>query len=259
MADLTLELLPNKKVYFASDFHLGLSSISKEDEIQREKKIIRWLDLIQKDAQAIFLVGDIFDFWHEYSQAVPKGFIRFLGKIASLQDHGISVYFFTGNHDLWMYDYFQEELGVKVYTKSIKLKINQTTLLVGHGDGLGPGDRFYKVLKLIFTNKIAQWLFKWVHPDIGIRLAKSWSKSSRLKNSDGEDKFLGDKEYLIQHCKKVENETHHDFYIFGHRHLPLEIDINSTSKYYNLGEWVNQFTYGAFAEGQFSLNTFEKK
>ncbi len=237
---------------------MGLTSISKKEDMEREKKIIRWLESIERDAQAVFLVGDIFDFWYEYSQAIPKGFVRFLGKIASMQDHGIPIYFFTGNHDLWMFNYFQDELGVKVYKKSIRVLINKTSFLVGHGDGLGPGDHFYKILKIIFTNKVLQWLFKWVHPDIGIGLAKSWSKSSRLKSEAANGQFMGEKEYLVQHCKEVEAKSHHDIYIFGHRHLPLDIDINGTSRYYNLGEWVNQFTYGIFDGSQFSIDTFEE-
>ena len=162
MADLTIELKKNKKIYFASDFHLGLSAFSRQQEIDREKKIIRWLNSIENNAQAIFLVGDIFDFWYEYKHAVPKGFVRFMGKIASLVDNGVPVYFFTGNHDLWMFRYLQQELGVEVYEKPIELHVSDSNLLIGHGDGLGPGDIYYKILKKIFTNKFTQWIFKWI-------------------------------------------------------------------------------------------------
>lgn len=259
MSDLVIKLDKNKNIYFASDFHLGLTTFSKGQEILREKKIIKWLDSIESKATAIFLVGDIFDFWFEYKYVVPKGFIRFLGKISNLNDQGIPVYFFTGNHDLWMFDYFQEELGIKVFKKPIELIINDKSFFVGHGDGLGPGDNLYKILNNIFTNKITQWAFKWIHPDMGIGLAKRWSISSRNKKSGDEDVFLGDKEYLVQYCKKQEAEHHRDYYIFGHRHLPLEVDINEKSKYYNLGEWVNQFTFGEFDGNKFKLKTYQSK
>lgn len=259
MADLNIELKNSKKIYFASDFHLGLSAFSRQHEIDREKKIIRWLDSIEMNAQAIFLVGDIFDFWFEYSHAIPKGFARFMGKIANLVDKGIPVYFFTGNHDLWMFGYLQQELGIVIYQNPIELEINKSTFLLGHGDGLGPGDTFYKIIKKIFTSKVSQWIFKWIHPDIGIRLASRWSKSSRHKNGESDEEFLGEKEFLIQYCKKKEDEKHHDFYVFGHRHMPLDVEIGSKSKYYNLGEWINNFTFGEYDGEAFKLKTFEDK
>lgn len=258
MADLTIELKTNKKIYFASDFHLGLSSIPRAQEIQRESKIIRWLESIENDAQAIFLVGDIFEFWFEYRHAVPKGYVRFLGKIATMIDHGIPIYFFTGNHDLWMFNYLQEELGVDVFKKPIELQINTSSFLLGHGDGLGPGDTFYKILKKIFTNRFSQWLFKWLHPDIGIGLARSWSKSSRISKKGLDETFLGEKEFLIQYCKSKESKNHRDYYVFGHRHMPLEIDIGDNSKYFNLGEWVNNFTFGEFEGKAFKLKKYKE-
>lgn len=257
MADLTIELHKNKNIYFASDFHLGLSSVSRDLEIEREKKIIRWLDSIKKDAEAIFLVGDIFDFWYEYNHAIPKGYVRFLGKIASLKDAGIPIYFFTGNHDLWMFHYFQQEIGIEVFKNPVELLVGENKFLIGHGDGLGPGDIFYKILKTIFSNSVTQWLFKWLHPDIGIGLAKTWSNSSRIKKKGLDEKFLGEKEFLIQYCKRKEVEKHRDFYIFGHRHMPLMVDISDNCTYINLGEWVNDFTYGIYNGRTFELAAFE--
>ncbi len=259
MADLVIELNKNKKVYFASDFHLGLSAFTRQEEIEREKKVVRWLSSIEKDAQAIFLVGDIYDFWFEYNHVVPKGYVRFLGKIANLIDNGIPVHFFTGNHDLWMFEYLPRELGVEVYKKPIELQINECSFLVGHGDGLGPGDTFYKILKKIFTNSIPQWLFKWIHPDIGMGLARKWSASSRIRKIGSDKEFLGEKEFLIQYCKNKEVEKHRDFYIFGHRHFPVGVEINDKSKYFNLGEWVYKFSFGEFDGETFKLNTFEDK
>jgi UDP-2,3-diacylglucosamine hydrolase len=256
MADLKIELLPNKKVYFGSDFHLGLPSSSLAKELEREKLIIGWLDTIEPNAQAIFLVGDIFDFWFEYKYAIPKGFVRFMGKIAAMVDNGIEIYFFTGNHDLWMFEYLQTELGIQIFDKPIVLDIGNKSIYVGHGDGLGPGDRLFKLLKLVFTNNFAKWLFRWIHPDIGIGLARRWSKSSRIVKEENDEGFRGEDENLIQFCRAQELLQHHDYYVFGHRHLPLEIDINATTKYFNLGEWVRSYTFGVFEGDVFHLKKY---
>lgn len=249
--------LKGKKLYFASDFHLGAPNAS-ESKI-REKRIIRWLDSIADDAAAIFLVGDIFDFWFEYRQVVPKGFIPFISKISQLRDRGIPILFFTGNHDLWMKDYFMKELGIPVYHHPIEITVSGKKILVGHGDGLGPGDQFYKLLKKVFTNPFAKWLFRWIHPDLGIKLAKSWSGHSRISNLEkNENHFLGEDEWLWQYCKEVELRFHHDYYIFGHRHLPLQLEVASNSTYFNLGEWVTQNTYLEFDGTNPILMTFEK-
>lgn len=256
---LSLNIDSSKKVYFASDFHLGLAINTHEQERLREFTIIRWLDMVSADAAAVFLVGDIFDFWFEYKRSIPKGFVRFQGKVAELVDRGIPVYFFTGNHDLWMFDYFEEELGVKIYRKPIDILINNHRFLIGHGDGLGPGDSLYKLLKRFFTNKPAQWAFRWLHPDIGIALAKSWSGSSRLSKSEADEQFLGEKEFLLQYCREKEKEQHRDFYVFGHRHLPLDISIAESSTYINLGEWFRAYTYGVYDNAGFKLLSYKEK
>jgi len=253
---MKIVLKENQKIFFASDFHLGAPDMASSKK--REDKIIRWLDTIKDEAAAIFLVGDIFDFWFEYDKVIPKGFIRFLGKIANLRDKGIPIVFFTGNHDLWMNDYFTEELDIPVYPHPLQVEINKKSFLIGHGDGLGPGDKKYKILKSIFTNKTCQWLFKWVHPDIGIRIAQTWSGNSRITNQKKqEDFFKGEDEWLWQYCKKVEQQMHFDFYVFGHRHLPLELPVGNNSKYINLGEWVSQYTYGVFDGSSFELKNFK--
>ena len=247
--------LSGKKLYFASDFHLGAPN--EEESKKREHKIIRWLDSIADDAAALFLVGDIFDFWFEYKHVVPKGYIHFIAKITQLRDQGIPIYFFTGNHDLWMKDYFTKELGIPVFTDPIKITANGKLLYIGHGDGLGPGDRSYKFLKKVFTNPIAKWLFRWLHPDIGIRIATAWSGHSRISNAEKEENyFLGDGEWLWAYCKELEAKQHHDFYIFGHRHLPLELEVGDNSTYINLGEWVSQFTYLEFDGENAKLQKF---
>lgn len=247
--------LTSKKIYFASDFHLGTPD--QQSSRRREDKIIRWLNSIQHDAEAIFLVGDIFDFWFEYKHVVPKGFVRFLGKIAELRDSGIRIYLFTGNHDMWMFDYFEKELDIPVFRKPIEVTVNDQVLLIGHGDGLGPGDRFYKFLKLVFANPFLQWLFSWLHPNFGMAIAQAWSKNSRIANTKKADPFKEEREWLWQHCKSIENVSHHDLYIFGHRHLPIDKAVNESSRYINLGEWVSQYTYLEVTADKADLRVFD--
>ncbi|RAU83755.1 UDP-2,3-diacylglucosamine diphosphatase [Pontibacter arcticus] len=249
------ELQPGKKVYFASDFHLGVPDAATSRA--REQKIVRWLEMAQQDAAAVFLVGDIFDFWFEYKHAIPKGFIRLQGKLAELTDAGIPVMFFTGNHDMWMFDYFTEELNIPIYRKPISTSINGHTFYIGHGDGLGPGDHTYKLLKKVFDNKVCQWLFARLHPNFGIGMANMWSRKSRISNVKKDEQFLGDDEWLVHYSKEVEAKQHHDFYVFGHRHLPLDLPIGDKSRYVNLGEWVNFCTYAVYDGKTLNLETFE--
>lgn len=248
------ELPSDKKLYFASDFHLGIPNEEKSRE--REQRIIKWLEHISKDASAIFLVGDIFDFWFEYKNTVPKGYIRFLGKLAELRDQGIAIEMFTGNHDLWMADYFPSQLDINIHRNPVCVEVNNKRLYVGHGDGLGPGDTAFKIIKKIFTNPICKWLFQWIHPNIGVSLANHWSRKSRLANGIQDDEFKGENERLWKYCQVIEEHSHYDYYIFGHRHLQLELPVSDNSTYYNLGEWVNQSTYLEFDGNKAQLKTF---
>lgn len=252
-----MRLNPNsgQKIYFASDFHLGIPSPEKSRE--RELRVIRWLDKCQKDAHSIFLVGDLFDFWFEYKTTIPKGFSRFQGKLAQMADAGIELHIFTGNHDLWMFGYFEKEFGAKVYTEPIELQINNTSVYVGHGDGLGPGDQGYKFLKKVFTNSFFQWCFHWLHPNVGMGLANFWSGKSRAQANNTEQRFLGEDEWLWAYTKELEAQQHRDYYIFGHRHLPLDLQVADNSKYINLGEWLNFNTYAIYENGKIDLKTFE--
>jgi UDP-2,3-diacylglucosamine hydrolase len=250
-----IEIPSGKKIFFASDFHLGVPDHAKS--LEREKKIVTWLDSIKHEAHTIFLLGDIFDFWFEYTHAVPKGYIRLLGKLAQLRDDGVEIIFFTGNHDMWMFDYFEKELGISVYREPQILHTGKHKMLIGHGDGLGPGDRTYKMLKRIFNSRVCQWLFSWIHPNIGIGIANHWSRSSRISNTKKEEKFQGeDGEFLLLYCKEREAREHHDFYIFGHRHLPLDIRVGDSSRYINLGEWVNFSTYAVYDGENLALKEF---
>ena len=255
--EISIQLEANQKLYFASDFHLGTPT--KEASRERELKIIRWLDVVKKDAAAIFLVGDLFDFWHEYKTVIPKGFIRFQGKLAELADAGIPLYIFTGNHDMWMFGYYTDELGIPLFRTPQKVLVGNKKILVGHGDGLGPGDRMYKFLKKVFENKLCQWAFRQIHPDAGIRIANMWSSKSRLySSSDETSKFLGEGEWLWSYANEVEQKEHHDCYIFGHRHLPIDVAVGENSRYINLGEWINYSTYATFDGKEFVLEKFEE-
>ena len=253
-----INLTIGKKIYFASDFHFGAPNqlVSKK----REETVCAWLDSIKNDAQTIFLAGDLFDFWFEYKYVVPKGFLRFLGKIIELQTKGVEFIFFTGNHDLWMFDYFEKELGIKIYRQPTHFQINKKEFLIGHGDGLGPGDEGYKFLKKIFTSSVCQFLFRWLHPDVGMWFGNTWSMGRKTNERLIEaSKFVSkEKEWLYQYASEIELTNHHDYYIFGHRHLALDIEINAQSRYINLGEWFisGKYTFAEFDGNQLNLREF---
>ena len=209
-----------KKIYFASDNHLGAPTAQASRP--REQKFVAWLDSIKHDAAVIFLLGDLFDFWFEYKTVVPKGFTRTLGKLAELSDSGIQIHYFVGNHDLWMHGYFEDELNIPVYHKPKEFTFNSSSFFIGHGDGLGPGDKGYKRMKKVFTNPFSKWLFRWLHPDIGVKLAQYLSVKNKLISGDDDIKFLGEEnEWLVLYSKKKLEEKHRDYFVFGHRHLPL--------------------------------------
>lgn len=247
-----------KKIYFASDFHLGVPPGLSSKE--REKMILDWLDFINEDVHELYLVGDLFDFWFEYKHAIPKGFVRFQGKIAALTDRGVPVYFFTGNHDMWMFDYFEKELGVQIFREPIERTYNDKLFFIGHGDGLGPGDRGYKFIKKVFAARWSQWLFARLHPNFGIGLANFFSRKSRAATGDDDSKFLGkENEWLYAFCLEQEKEKARDYYIFGHRHLPLNLELNNRARYINLGEWINYMTYLEFDGEQAILKSWKTK
>ena len=240
-----MELAPGKKIYFLSDFHLGApNAISSR---KRENQIVQFLKNAQKDAAAIFIVGDIFDFWFEYKTVVPKGFIRLLGCLAEISDSGIPLHIFTGNHDLWMHDYLTTELNANVYFEPRLFTIGKKQFYIGHGDGIGPGDYGYKRLKKVFTNPLCKWLFRWLHPDAGIQLANYFSAKSRAKTGTADEIFLGeDKEWLIIYTKQMAEKMDVDYFIFGHRHFAIDYVINEKTRYINLGDWIKLYTYGVF-------------
>jgi len=253
-----IELPPlstGKKIYFASDFHLGAPNFQASQK--REKRIVAWLNGIKPTAQALFLVGDIFDFWFEYKHTIPKGNTRLLGKLAEFVDEGIPVHLFCGNHDMWMFGYLEQEIGVQVHKDDFQFSQNGKQFFVAHGDGLGPGDFKYKRLKKVFRHPLCQWLFARLHPNFGVGLAQWSSRSSRKANADEDSLYKGtENEYLYQYVQRKSKQISANFFIFGHRHLPLRYNINQAI-YLNLGEWINYETFAQFDGEKLQLLSFK--
>ncbi len=245
--------MKKEKIYFASDFHLGSPKL--EESHKREKRIIKWLTEINTDAKAIYLVGDIFDFWFEYKKVVPKGFVRILGKIAELTDNGTQIHLFLGNHDLWMNDYLEKEVGIIIHHKPKIIEEQGKKIFIGHGDGLGKGDYLYKFIKKIFTSKICQWAFARLHPNFAFSIAHLWSNHSRQNhNSSLEYKK---KETLFLYCKEKQKIKPIDYYILGHNHHPLELRIDDIATYINLGDWITHNTYALLEKGKIKLKKYK--
>ncbi len=232
------------KIYFASDFHLG--AYPRSETRHRELRIVNWLNFIKADAAELYLMGDIFDFWFEYATVVPKGYIRFLGKLAELADLGVKIVLFKGNHDMWMFGYLKNELGATIVDNELVIERNGKIFYLHHGDGLGPGDKKYKLLKKVFRSRLCQWLFARLHPNLGIGIAQRWSAHSRIASGEQENFHGEDHEWLVMYAKEILQKQRYDYFIFGHRHLPLDIALPDDSQYINLGEWINHNTYAVF-------------
>ncbi len=240
-----MQAAAGKNIYFLSDFHLGAPNHA--DSLLREKKIVGFLESIRHSAAAIFIVGDMFDFWFEYKDVTPKGYVRLLGKLAEITDCGIPVHFFAGNHDMWMNDYFEKELNIPVYYEPKTFEFNSKKFFIAHGDGLGPQDYGYKLLKKVFRNRISQSMFGFLHPYIGMGLANYFSSRSRKKTGSSDEVFLGEEnEWLIIFSRQILAKEHFDYFIFGHRHLPMDVKLSDHSHYINLGDWIKYFTYAEF-------------
>jgi UDP-2,3-diacylglucosamine hydrolase len=248
------------KTYFVSDAHLG--SLYLEDRLANEKKLVRWMDSIRPDCESLYLMGDMIDFWFEYKQAVPKGYARFFGKIAEFTDAGIPVHWFAGNHDIWLFDYVQTELGVIVYREETEVLIQGKKFYLAHGDGLGDPSREFRMLRKVFHSKVNQKLFSWLHPNLGMKFGLNWAKHSRKKREYNPETYLGeDKEYLIQFSKRYIAEKGADaadFFIFGHRHILLDLMLSAKSRIIILGDWFRLFTYASFDGTDFELLSFEE-
>lgn len=243
------------KIYFISDVHLGAPALDNNHE--RERMFVGWLDKIKEDASMVFLMGDIFDYWYEYKKVVPRGFTRTLGKIAEIADSGIPVHFFTGNHDIWVFDYLPRELGVQVHYHEMKTELMGKKFFIAHGDGLDPFDKGYHLLKKIFTNRFFQWAFARLHPNLGIAIAHAWSKRSRLTKGINIPFKGKEKEGLYLFAKSILEKEDVDYFIFGHRHLLLDLPLEKKSRYINLGDWITHFSYGVFDGENFELKTYK--
>jgi UDP-2,3-diacylglucosamine hydrolase len=254
-----IKLEAGKKIYFASDFHLGIPDY--KSSLDREVKLVAWLEEIRKDAAQIYIMGDLFDFWFEYKNVVPKGYARLFGKLAEITDSGLPVYFFLGNHDIWAFNYLEEEIGLVLHRKPLLRKINEKTFFLAHGDGLGPGDKGYKFLKKVFECRFNQWLFKWLHPDIGAKLGLYFSRRSRISNviKEGEEKntVLLENEMLFRFAKtEAAKNPEINYFVFGHRHIPLIENVSTNAKMIVLGDWITKFTYGVFDGNEFEISTY---
>jgi UDP-2,3-diacylglucosamine hydrolase len=253
----SIQIPDNKKIYFLSDAHLGLPP--KDKSLEREKLLTRWLDEVSEDAHSIYLLGDIFDYWFEYRKVVPRGFTRLLGKISEITDSGIPVYFFTGNHDVWVFDYLPSETGLQVFRKPLKLNINGKKFFIAHGDGLGPYDKGYNIIKWIFTNPVLQWLFTRIHPNTSTAFAHRWSKHSRLSKEAFLPYMGEEKEFQILFSKEILKTEHFNFFVYGHRHLPIDMTIGENSRFICLGDWFMNFTYAVFDGKDMELRHYLKK
>jgi UDP-2,3-diacylglucosamine hydrolase len=244
-----------KKIFFCSDHHFGINVV--ETSRKRQEIFISWIEEYQDQMDALYIVGDLFDFWFEYSTVVPKGGIRVLAALGNLVIRGVPVYYFTGNHDQWAKSYFTTELGIMMFSDPILVKHQDRNLLIGHGDGLGPGDHGYKFIKRVFRNPLARWVFQWIHPDVGIRMARFWSRRSRAQEP-GENAFLGPgQEWLIQYAEAeaIKNPSI-DYFIFGHRHLPIDWDLATGKRYINLGDWLRFYSYAVLDQGELKLHFY---
>lgn len=251
------KLSANKKIYFLSDFHLGAPDYTRS--LERERKVIRFLESARQDAEEIFILGDMFDFWYEYKRAVPRNFVRILGKLGELTDQGIRIHFFVGNHDMWMKGYFEQELSIQTYHVPQTFEYNGKRFYIAHGDGLGPGDKGYKFLKKIFRSPLCNWLFGRLHPNLGIGVANYFSRKSREKTGNTDASWLGEEnEWLVIYSKEMLTREHFDFFIYGHRHFPMDLPLTKDSRYINLGDWITHFTYAVFDGQELSLKKWQE-
>jgi len=249
------------KVYFASDFHFGIPDHSRS--LEREALFIRWLDMVCSDSSEIYLMGDLFDFWFEYKTVIPKGYTRLLGKLAEITDSGIPVHLFRGNHDMWAFNYLEEELNIKLHRAPEFKTFGSKQFYLAHGDGLGTGDNGYKFLKRVFSNRFNQWLFRWLHPDVGIGMALYWSRRSRnaaQKNDKPNDAGTkrGIEKRLVTHSKEIlAKNPNLNFLIYGHYHLPSEIQLSDHCRQLVLGDWLTHFSYAVFDGEDITLQFFQ--
>lgn len=252
---MAVDLSPHKKIYFVSDLHLGAPALKDNDA--REKRFVAWLDAIRGDAAELYLMGDIFDFWFEYRKVVPRGFTRVLGRLADMTDHGIPVHFFAGNHDLWVFDYLPNEVGLTLHRDEWVTERNGKRFYLAHGDGLDPDDKGYLFLKRIFTSKKLQWLFARLHPNFAFHLAHRWSMASRLSKMDRKEEFKVKNECMFRFAENYLNSEWVDYFIFGHRHRMAQVEVRNGSQFVLLGDWITHFSYAVFDGEDVALKIFD--
>lgn len=261
-----MNIITGKKIYFTSDHHFGIPDRIRS--LERELRFVRWLEHIAPDAQELYIMGDLFDFWFEYHQVVPRGYTILLGALSNLVKSGIPVHYFRGNHDMWAFSYFEEELGFSMYRAPVTRKLGNKMFYLAHGDGLGPGDRGYKFLKKVFGSPVNQWLFRQIHPDLAFRIALFWSRRSRYANiaregkEEAEGRFNDDQWLRSERLPRFVEAVHQqqpeiDNFIFGHWHLPVHLTFGK-SNYYNIGDWISWFSYLEFDGEKVKSRCFEK-
>lgn len=243
------------RIYFASDLHLGMHPA--EESLRRERLFVKWLEEIRDDATELWLLGDVFDYWFEYRKVVPRGFTRFLGKLAALSDQGVRIHLIPGNHDIWIFDYLPREIGMEVHDDPVSRTWNNHRFLLGHGDGLYKGDHMYRILQGIFRNRLMQWFYARLHPNGSMAFAHWWSKQSRMKHGTF-GVYLGkEDEHQVQYArKKLQEDPGIEYFVFGHRHIPFDIRIGDSSRVICLGDWIGNFTYALFDGERFQLKKF---
>lgn len=220
--------------YFVSDVHLGLDV---NDPADREARFVRFLKSIPKErTKALYLLGDIWDFWYEYMDVVPKGYVRVFSALTDLMDSGVEVFFFQGNHDIWCFHYF-EELGIRILNQPYVTRIGGKTFCLGHGDGLGPGHFWYKLMRWGFRNHFLQRLFSLLHPYLAFRLGTGWSKKSRVARSV-DYVFRGEDEPLYKFAVDLSSRERVDYFIFGHFHVSVDIDLPTGARLLVLKDWM---------------------
>jgi len=248
-------LSTTKNIYFASDLHLGAPN--HQQSLAREKLFVKWLDFIKPSCETLYLLGDVFDFWFEYKKVIPKGYVRLLGKLAEFTDQGIPVYLMKGNHDIWLFDYLEKEINVTILEQPLIKEINNKTFYLAHGDGLGPKQYTFKLLRKFFFSNFCQWCFARLHPNFAISLGEYLSQRSRKAHKSEEDQFMGEeKEFILLHSKKVLTSQHIDYFVYGHRHLAMVHTLSQKSTYINLGDWINNTSYAVFDGKEVSLKSF---
>lgn len=246
-----------KKIYFISDCHLGATSL--QQPLEYERRVVRFLESIEDDCEELYLLGDIIDYWFEYKYVAPQGFTRFLGKLAMMSDKGVKIHWFTGNHDIWIFDYLPREIGCQIHRSPEVMEIHGQRFFLAHGDRLGKDSKALTLMNGFFHNRVCQKLYSWLHPDWTTGFAFWWSKKSRLTGNDFPEYMGEQKEHLVQYAKqRINDGLKVDYFIFGHRHIMLDLMLTRDTRLMILGDWIQHFSYAVLdEEGNLMLDQYE--